>query len=260
MGRWSPPRGRCSRARSDRRDRANRRCGGRGAVGVPPRMPPLPRRIQTTGVWWAAAAVVLITLAKITFGPARGSLGVVVTVWDDAVGWLAGLRASGPDRAHGGDRCLHRIGLQVEALRWGPWSRYAAGVPPPDRVHRLLLGRAAGGPAGDGGPPTPWVELRGSWAVSDAVAAGRHPGRDPGRHALHPGPGVAAGDSSANGSPPAWWRCSRWPGSTWAWTLPPTRSGRRDRRGRVGEAALPAVRSQRGLPGRLQAYAAPTWT
>src|SRR5215207_7131849 len=58
--------------------------------------PPLPRSIQPTGVWWAAAAVVLITLAKITFGPARRSLGVAVTVWDDAVvRWLAGLRLPG---------------------------------------------------------------------------------------------------------------------------------------------------------------------
>src|SRR5215218_4258777 len=58
--------------------------------------PPLPRSIQPTGVWWAAAAVVLIALARITFGPARRSLGVVVTVWDDAVvRWLAGLRLPG---------------------------------------------------------------------------------------------------------------------------------------------------------------------
>ena len=47
-------------------------------------------------MWWAAAAIVLITLAKITFGPARRSLGVAVTVWDDAVvRWLAGLRLPG---------------------------------------------------------------------------------------------------------------------------------------------------------------------
>jgi tRNA A-37 threonylcarbamoyl transferase component Bud32/membrane-associated phospholipid phosphatase len=58
--------------------------------------PPLPRSIQPTGVWWAAAAVVLITLARITFGPARRSLGVAVTVWEDAVvRWLAGLRLPG---------------------------------------------------------------------------------------------------------------------------------------------------------------------
>jgi membrane-associated phospholipid phosphatase len=58
--------------------------------------PPLPRSIQTTGVWWLAAAVVLVALAEIAFGPARRSLGVAVTVWDDAVvRWLAGLRLPG---------------------------------------------------------------------------------------------------------------------------------------------------------------------
>jgi tRNA A-37 threonylcarbamoyl transferase component Bud32/membrane-associated phospholipid phosphatase len=60
------------------------------------RPPPLPRSIQPTGVWWAAAAVALVTLAKVAFGPARRSLGVAVTVWDDAVvRWLAGLRLPG---------------------------------------------------------------------------------------------------------------------------------------------------------------------
>ena len=58
--------------------------------------PPLPRSIQLTGLWWALAAVVLVTLARVAFGPARRSLGVAVTVWDDAVvRWLAGLRLPG---------------------------------------------------------------------------------------------------------------------------------------------------------------------
>jgi hypothetical protein len=65
---------------------AVRRSGRRRRpTGAPP---PLPRSIQTTGVWWAAAAVVLVTLARITFGWAKDSLGMAVTVWDDAVvGW-----------------------------------------------------------------------------------------------------------------------------------------------------------------------------
>jgi membrane-associated phospholipid phosphatase/tRNA A-37 threonylcarbamoyl transferase component Bud32 len=43
-----------------------------------------------------AAAVVLFALTRIAFGPARRSLGVAVTVWDDAVvRWLAGLRVPG---------------------------------------------------------------------------------------------------------------------------------------------------------------------
>src|SRR5215217_7751980 len=58
--------------------------------------PPLPRSIQPTGVWWALAAVVLATMARVTFGFARDSLGLAVTVWDDAVvRWLAGLRVPG---------------------------------------------------------------------------------------------------------------------------------------------------------------------
>src|SRR5687768_3412944 len=58
--------------------------------------PPLPRSIQLTGAGWAVAAVVLVTLARISFGPARRSVGVAVTVWDDAVvRWLAGLRLPG---------------------------------------------------------------------------------------------------------------------------------------------------------------------
>jgi len=56
----------------------------------------LPRGIHRTGLWWVAAAVVLVTLAKVVFGPARRGLGVAVTVWDDAVvGWLAGLHLPG---------------------------------------------------------------------------------------------------------------------------------------------------------------------
>ena len=71
-----------------RRSRRRRR-----PTGQPP---PLPRSIQPTGVWWVAAAVILATLARVTFGPARRGLGVAVTVWDDAVvRWLGGLRLPG---------------------------------------------------------------------------------------------------------------------------------------------------------------------
>src|SRR5215210_279043 len=73
--------------------RVRQSAGRRRPTGEPP---PLPRSIQPTGMWWAAAAVGLITLVKITFGPARRGLGVPVTVWDDAVvRWLAGLRLPG---------------------------------------------------------------------------------------------------------------------------------------------------------------------
>jgi membrane-associated phospholipid phosphatase/tRNA A-37 threonylcarbamoyl transferase component Bud32 len=82
--------------------------------------PPLPRSIQPTGVWWAAAAVVLVTLAKVAFGPARRSLGVAVTVWDDAVvGWLAGLRIPGLTAfMEAIVASTGSVGM-IEALRWG---------------------------------------------------------------------------------------------------------------------------------------------
>jgi tRNA A-37 threonylcarbamoyl transferase component Bud32/membrane-associated phospholipid phosphatase len=82
--------------------------------------PPLPRSIRPTGVWWAAAAVVLVTLAKVAFGPARRSLGVAVTVWDDAVvGWLAGLRIPGlTGFMEAIVASTGSVGM-IGALRWG---------------------------------------------------------------------------------------------------------------------------------------------
>jgi len=56
----------------------------------------LPHHVQTTGVGWLAAALVLVVLSLLVF--ARGLRGpaVAVTVVDDAVvRWLAGLRAPG---------------------------------------------------------------------------------------------------------------------------------------------------------------------
>src|SRR5215208_6591374 len=81
--------------------------------------PPLPRSIQPTGVWWAAAAVVLAALARITFGPARRSLGVAVTVWDDAVvRWLAGLRLPGLTGLMEAVVASTGSAGTVEVLRW----------------------------------------------------------------------------------------------------------------------------------------------
>ncbi len=74
----------------------------REAVRSPPQRrptgapPPLPYRLQTSGVGWLVAAVVLVGLALVVF--ARGLRGpaVAVTVADDAVvRWLGGLRAPG---------------------------------------------------------------------------------------------------------------------------------------------------------------------
>ena len=58
--------------------------------------PPLPYRLQSSGIGWLAAAVVLVGLTLAIF--ARGLRGpaVAVTVVDDAVvGWLAGLVGPG---------------------------------------------------------------------------------------------------------------------------------------------------------------------
>src|SRR5262245_66573983 len=65
----------------------------RRPTGAPP---PLPYRLQTSGIGWLVAAVVLLGLALAVF--ARGMRGpaVAVTVVDDAVvRWLGGLRAPG---------------------------------------------------------------------------------------------------------------------------------------------------------------------
>jgi tRNA A-37 threonylcarbamoyl transferase component Bud32/membrane-associated phospholipid phosphatase len=84
------------------------------------RPPPLPRSIQPTGVWWAAAAVVLVALAKVIFGPARRSLGVAVTVWDDAmVRWLAGLRVPGLTGLMEAIVASTGSAGMIGALRWG---------------------------------------------------------------------------------------------------------------------------------------------
>jgi tRNA A-37 threonylcarbamoyl transferase component Bud32/membrane-associated phospholipid phosphatase len=89
----------------------------RRPTGAPP---PLPRSIKPTGVWWTLAGVVLVTLAKIAFGPARRSLGVTVTVWDDAlVRWLAGLRLPGLTGLMEAIVASTGSAGMIGALRWG---------------------------------------------------------------------------------------------------------------------------------------------
>ena len=63
--------------------------------------------------------MVLVTLARITFGWARDSLGMAVTVWDDAVvGWLAGLRLPGLTRLMEAIVASTGSAGMVGALRW----------------------------------------------------------------------------------------------------------------------------------------------
>jgi membrane-associated phospholipid phosphatase/tRNA A-37 threonylcarbamoyl transferase component Bud32 len=58
--------------------------------------PPLPHHLQTTGVGWLVAAVVLVTLSLLVFADGLHGPAVAVTVVDDAVvGWLAGVEVPG---------------------------------------------------------------------------------------------------------------------------------------------------------------------
>src|SRR5919202_1939347 len=71
--------------------RSPRRRGPNGAA------PPLPYRLQTSGVGWLVAAVVLVALTLVIFGRGLRGPAVTATVIDDAVvGWLASLVGPGP--------------------------------------------------------------------------------------------------------------------------------------------------------------------
>ena len=65
----------------------------RRPTGAPP---PLPYHLQTSGVGWLVAAVVLVGVALAVFGRGLRGPAVAATVADDAVvRWLGGLRAPG---------------------------------------------------------------------------------------------------------------------------------------------------------------------
>jgi hypothetical protein len=54
--------------------------------------PPLPYQLQTSGIGWLVAALVLVGLTLAIFARSMRDPAVAVTVVDDAVvGWLAGL-------------------------------------------------------------------------------------------------------------------------------------------------------------------------
>jgi tRNA A-37 threonylcarbamoyl transferase component Bud32/membrane-associated phospholipid phosphatase len=81
--------------------------------------PPLPHHLQTTGVGWLVAAVVLMTLSVLVFAGGLDGPAVAVTVVDDAVvGWLAGLRAPGLLAVM---RLLDALGswVAISVLLWG---------------------------------------------------------------------------------------------------------------------------------------------
>ena len=70
-----------------------RRARRRRPTGEPP---PLPHHVQTSGVRWLIAALVLVALTVVVFARGLRGLSVDVTVADDAVvQWLGGLQAPG---------------------------------------------------------------------------------------------------------------------------------------------------------------------
>jgi len=62
--------------------------------------PPLPHRLQTSGIGWLTAAIVVALVTAVVFGPGLQGPAVAVTVADDAiVRWLGGLAPVGLFRA-----------------------------------------------------------------------------------------------------------------------------------------------------------------
>ncbi len=81
--------------------------------------PPLPRKLQTSGVRWLAAVVAVVALSGVVFAGGLRGPAVGVTVADDAVvSWLRGLDAPG---LVGVERALAAIGSWwvVNVLAWG---------------------------------------------------------------------------------------------------------------------------------------------
>src|SRR4029453_727135 len=80
---------------------------------------PLPHHLQTTGVGWLVAAVVLVALALVVFADGLRGLAVEVTVVEDAVvGWLAGLEVPGLVAVMGGLAALGSW-MAMNVLLWG---------------------------------------------------------------------------------------------------------------------------------------------
>jgi membrane-associated phospholipid phosphatase/tRNA A-37 threonylcarbamoyl transferase component Bud32 len=81
--------------------------------------PPLPHHLQTTGVGWLVAAVVLVALSLVVFADGLRGRAVAVTVVDDAVvGWLAGLEVPGLVAVMGGLAALGSW-MAMNVWLWG---------------------------------------------------------------------------------------------------------------------------------------------
>ena len=81
--------------------------------------PPLPHHLQTTGVGWLVAAVILVVLSVLVFAGGLHGLALDITVVDaGVVGWLAGLRAPGLLAAMQALAALDSY-LAITVLLWG---------------------------------------------------------------------------------------------------------------------------------------------
>ena len=79
----------------------------------------MPHQLQTTGVGWLVAAVVLMALSVLVFAGGLDGLAIDVTVVDAAViRWLAGLRAPGLLAAMQALAALDSY-LVITVLMWG---------------------------------------------------------------------------------------------------------------------------------------------
>jgi membrane-associated phospholipid phosphatase/tRNA A-37 threonylcarbamoyl transferase component Bud32 len=137
----------------------------RRPTGAPP---PLPYRLQTSGVGWLVAAVVLVGLALAVFGRGMRGPAITATVASDAVvRWLGGLHAPGLEALWQG---LAYVGswwtlmvlqpvLLLALLVLRRWRHLIVWL-----VAWILAGNIAAGLAMTARQPRPFgVELRTSW-------------------------------------------------------------------------------------------------
>src|SRR6266550_7219984 len=197
----------------------------RRPTGAPP---PLPHHLQTSGVGWLVAAVVLVGLALAVFAPGLRGPDVAVTVADDAVvRWLGELHAPGLEvlwqgLAYGGSwwtLTALESGLLLALLvlrRWRHLLVWLLAWPLVNALAYVQVATTARRPRPLG------VDLRtswGGWAMPAAEVATLAAVllRSCTRWCPR-----AAGATPASGWRPGWWRWSASPGSRWASTPPPT--------------------------------------
>jgi len=149
----------------------------RRPTGAPP---PLPHHLQTSGVGWLVAAVVLVGLALAVFAPGLRGPAVTVTVADDAVvRWLGELNAPGLEvlwqgLAYGGSwwtLTALEAGLLVALLVLRRWRHLLVWLVAWPLVNTLAYVQVAT----NARRPRPFgVDLRtswGSWAMPSAEVA-----------------------------------------------------------------------------------------